>query len=100
MMINVELLVGRRVLDRDGRNAGRLEEILVADTEEGTVVREYHVGAAAFFEHFSLHHFGAQLTRLAGAHGRSPKVHRVPWQKMDLSDPEHPRLTCRIEELE
>jgi hypothetical protein len=23
----------------------------------------------------------------------------VPWDKLDLSDPEHPRLTCPIAEL-
>jgi hypothetical protein len=35
---------------------------------------------------------------IAGLPVRSEPL-RVPWDRMDLSDPHHPRLTCALREL-
>lgn len=94
--VRLELLIGQRVTDAAGERVGRIEE-LVADAENGQCrVREYHVGSLALLEHLG-GRLGAGLLRLIW-----PGIHRayvVPWEKMDLRDPEHPRLTCARAEL-
>jgi sporulation protein YlmC with PRC-barrel domain len=88
--VRLELLVGRCVFDPEGRKLGHIEEI-VAETIDGElVVTEFHVGSGAVAERLSIHHFGSRLFSLFGAHGHSSKPRKVPWQQMDLEDPERP----------
>jgi hypothetical protein len=42
---------------------------------------------------------GLRLLHWLGV-GKSNRGYRVPWDKMDLTDPEQPRLRCAKEELE
>jgi len=53
-------------------------------------VSEYHVGKYGLKERLSVYHFGVGLLRFLGAraHVRDPK--RIPWQELDLSDPQRP----------
>jgi hypothetical protein len=97
--VHVELLLGRRVLDPFGRPIGRLEELLADDLENETVISEYHVGSYAVLERLSAWRIGRAVLDLFGAR-RSPRGYRVPWDKLDLSDPAKPRLTCPVEQLE
>lgn len=94
--LRLELLLGRRVVDSAGEHVGRIEE-LVADAEGGECrVREYHVGSLAMLESL-----GGRLARSV-LRFVWPGVHRgyaVPWEKMDLADPDHPRTTCLRAEL-
>jgi hypothetical protein len=93
-----ELLIGRRVVDPDGEVVGRLEEIIAEYVDDEYVVREYHVGAFAAFERLSGGMLGRGLLRLLGGkHVYDGYV--VPWELMDLSDPEHPRVTVAKTEL-
>jgi len=95
--LRLEQLIGCRVVDAAGERVGRIEE-LVADAAEGECrVREYHVGSVALLEHLG-GGLGSRLLRLIW-----PGAHRgwvVPWEKMDLRDPGHPRLTCTRAELQ
>jgi len=86
----VELLIGRKVLDEDGKTIGRIEEVLAIEKGEELVVSEYHVGKYGLKERLSVYHFGVGLLRFLGAraHVRDPK--RIPWQELDLSDPQRP----------
>ncbi len=77
--INVELLLGCKVFDADGRAVGRIEEILAIEKGDELVVSEVHVGAYGLMERLAAYHLG---------HVRDPK--RIPWQELDLSDPERP----------
>ena len=77
--INVELLIGRKVFDADGRAVGRIEEILAIEKGDELVVSEYHVGAYGLMERLAAYHIGRV---------RDPK--RIPWQELDLSDPRKP----------
>lgn len=90
--VHLELLIGRRVRDREGSPAGRIEEVVAERVDLECVVREYHLGPAALLERLSLG--AARLFR-----GRGNGLTVVPWDAMDLSDPEHPRLTCRLADL-
>ena len=93
----VEDLLGRIVHDPDGRRVGHLEEIVADRHEDHLEVVEFHVGEVAFFERLSaaglLGSFASWL--IPGAH----RGVKVPWEQMDLSDPEHPRTTIPRGEL-
>ena len=86
--VRLERLLGRRVLDRDGRVAGRLEEVRAHREGDACVIDEYHLGAAALLERLS-----ARV--LFRRHAR-----KVPWDKLDLSNPDRPRLLCSADDLE
>ena len=92
--IHIELLLGRRVLGLDGEPVGRIEEVCAEPRGGDLAITEYHVGAYAALERLS-----ASSMRLFGFGRQRRRGHRVPWDKLDLSDPEHPRLTCPVAEL-
>lgn len=100
--IRVTELVGRRVRDATGRSIGRIEELIceieLRDGGRDYVVREMHVGALAFLEALAGSTLARALLRTIGR-GSGYRRYRVPWEAIDLADPEHPRLTVRVEEL-
>ena len=83
--VHLELLLGRKVYDPDGVRVGRIFSVLAEREGDDCVIREYPLGA------------GALLARL-GIPIRRDLI-RVPWDQLDLSDPEKPRLRCAMEEL-
>lgn len=91
--VHLELLIGKLVRDPDNVKAGRI--LSVHAEIEGTecVVREYDLGAAALMENL-----GISILRVAHGVFRMEPL-RVPWDQLDLSDPDHPRLRCRVAEL-
>jgi sporulation protein YlmC with PRC-barrel domain len=97
--VKLELLLGRSVVDVNGARVGRIEEVLADRDGDELLVTHYLVGRYALFERFSIYHVGIGLLRYLGSRSQSAHPHRIPWDKMDLSDPEHPRLTCSIDEL-
>jgi sporulation protein YlmC with PRC-barrel domain len=96
--VHFEMLLGVEVLDPSGRAAGRLEEVVAEARGGELVVSEYHIGSYAMVERLSAWTIGRAVLQLFGA-SRGPG-YRVPWNKMDLSDPGRPRLTCPLAELE
>ena len=56
------------------------------------VVTEFHIGTGALLERLAVRPFPGVLRRRL-------RVHRVPWDQIDFSDPERPRLLCRLEQL-
>jgi sporulation protein YlmC with PRC-barrel domain len=95
--IHIELLLGTQVVDSEGRSVGRLEEVLAEPQGEELVVTEYLLGSYAIIERLSAWTIGRALLDLFGAGTR--EGYRVPWDKLDLSDPVRPRLTCSLDEL-
>lgn len=94
----VELLIGCRVVDANGEVVGRLEEIVADYVDDEYVVREFHVGAYAALERLGAGRLGRSLLRLIGG-DRIYTGYIVSWRQMDLSDPEHPRVTVAKAEL-
>lgn len=90
--LHVELLSGRKIVDRNGKKVGRIEEIL-AEYRGGRelIVHEVHVGRRGFAERFSLGLFGARI--------RDKSPAKLRWEDLDFTDPERPRLKVSIEEL-
>ena len=91
--VRVQELAGRRVRDANGKIAGRIMSIQASIDGGECVVEEYHLGAAALLERL-----GISAARLVGVPMKREPL-RVPWRKMDLSDPRKPRLVCAVEEL-
>lgn len=97
--INAELLLGRRVLAPDGRSAGRIEEIVAEPQGSVLAVREYHLGSYALMERLAATPFGRAMLDFFNGSGIG-QGYRVPWDKLDLTDPEKPRLLCALADLE
>lgn len=96
--VNLELLVGKRIFGLNGKSIGHLEEIRADLVEGECLVTEYLVGAYAVAERLAVLSIGRALLKLFGA-TRKHGGYRVPWDKLDLTDPERPRLLCSIAEL-
>src|SRR5436309_15353753 len=92
--VKLELLLGRRVVDVNGVRVGRIEEILADREGDELLVTQYLVGSYGLFQRLSIFHFGMGLLHYLGGRAHSANPHRIPWDKLDLSNCEHPRLTC------
>jgi sporulation protein YlmC with PRC-barrel domain len=88
--VNIELLIGCKVYDAEGRKIGRIEEVLAVEKGDELVVSEYHVGTEGLMERLSAYNIGVGLIRLLGARGHAADPKRIPWQELDLSDPRKP----------
>ena len=95
--INVELLLGKKVTGPSSRKVGRIEEITAELRKGEAYVTEFHIGAYAFFERVASLSIGRPILSLLGSWIKKSYV--VPWDKLDLSDPAHPKLTCSATEL-
>jgi sporulation protein YlmC with PRC-barrel domain len=95
----VEILLGKRVVDSGGRKVGRIEEVVAEEHGGELVVVEYLVGRYGLQKRFSIRRFGISMLRMLGARYHTPEPKRIPWHRLDLSDPQHPRTTCPLEEL-
>jgi sporulation protein YlmC with PRC-barrel domain len=94
--IRLEHLLGRRVLDTRGRPVGRLEEVRAERKGGEWIVRQYVLGAGGLVERLAA---GALVASLLGRWAPELERYTVPWDALDLSDPEHPRLTKTLAEL-
>ncbi|HVT88441.1 MAG TPA: hypothetical protein VHD56_06280 [Tepidisphaeraceae bacterium] len=97
-IIHLDRLLSRKVFDIDGICAGRIEEAVTRTQAGEHFVEEFLLGRGGLFERLSIPHVALKFVRLLGARGRLAS-HRVKWEQMDLSDPTHPRLRCRINQL-
>lgn len=96
--LHLELLIGKCVLDSTGQPVGRIEEIRAAQQGDDWVIQEYLIGTAAVLERLSAWTLGIRILHLLGAH-KIYEGYRVPWDKLELSDPQHPRLRCSIDAI-
>jgi len=90
--VRVEFLFGRRVRDARNKVVGRIECIFAKWDGQDCVVERYDLGPGAMLERF-----GVSAASLVGWPAAEPL--RVPWDQLDLSDPERPCLRCTLEEL-
>jgi hypothetical protein len=88
--VRLELLIGRKIRDEEGRVLGRIEEVMAERVAEQCFVREYHVGPAALLERLSVEVVQTRLFRLLGVPARKPHV--IPAELVDISDPRRPRV--------
>jgi sporulation protein YlmC with PRC-barrel domain len=96
--VHIERLLGRRVHGLNGRSIGRLEEVRAVVSGSSVLVSEFLVGSYALFERLSEISIGRAVLKVIGA--RRKGGYRIPWDKLDLTNPARPRLLCKVEELE
>jgi len=92
--INLELLLGRKVFALNGKSIGRLEEVCAELSPGECHVTEFLVGDYAMFERLSAWTIARSFLSLFGSLIKSG--YRIPWDKLDLSDPKHLKLTCKV----
>lgn len=95
--LRVERVIGRKVRDADGTVVGRIGELIVENVDGDDVLREVHIGPAAMLERVG--GFVTQLPYFALVR-LSQWQYRVTWDQVDWSDPDHPRLRVRKQDLE
>jgi hypothetical protein len=95
--VHVELLLGRKTRDADGRLVGRIEELVAKRVDDEIVVIEYHIGPAALLER--LLHSATRLPIVGLLPRRQRAEYCVLWDQMDLSDPAHPRTLLARDQL-
>lgn len=85
-------LVGRRVIDREGRSVGRIQELRAERRGSEWIVTHYLIGVAGVLERL-----GVGMKLLVGWRASG---YIVRTDQVDLSDPHHARLTCSRNDLE
>ena len=96
--IHAEQLLGRRVTAVNGRVVGRLQEIRVRKATRGWYVEEFLTGDYALLDRLAGWTIGRAVLRIFGASNKTSS-YRIPWNKLDLSDPRRPRLLCDVADL-
>jgi hypothetical protein len=96
--VHLERLLGKRVYDPANKPAGRIEEIRAHGAYGECVIVVYLLGSGGLMHRLSVPGFLGLFTSLLGGYN-NPATHRVSWDLMDLSDPEHPRVTVPAESL-
>ncbi|TPI63384.1 PRC-barrel domain containing protein [Mesorhizobium sp. B3-1-3] len=96
--VNLEHLAGRPVFSERGKSIGYIEEIVAERDGDDLVATEFHVGIFAAFERLSASTIGAALLDFFALR-RHEGLYRIPWDKIDISDPTRPRLLCPDQEL-
>ena len=89
--VRLELILGRKVRDPSGAVVGRLEEVVVEDGGGRRLITEFHVGKYAALERLMGGTLGRSLLRFGGRRARRGFI--VPWELMDLRDPQDLRIT-------
>jgi sporulation protein YlmC with PRC-barrel domain len=94
--INLEQIVGRHVFALNGHRIGRIEEVFAEMRGRNLVVREFRVGRYAILDRLSAWSIGRSMLSIAGRRIE----YRIPWDKIDLSEPFKPRLNCPLEDIQ
>jgi sporulation protein YlmC with PRC-barrel domain len=96
--LHVFEFMGRRVVDSEGKPVGRIEEIEAERGDEVCLIKNYLVEHRGILDRISTWALAVPMQKMLSA-SESSKPYRVPWDKMDLSDPEHPRILVPKSEL-
>ncbi|MBP0588273.1 hypothetical protein J8I87_00755 [Paraburkholderia sp. LEh10] len=96
---NVDLLLGRRVVSRDGKTVGRIETIQVIRDGDEWVISEFHIGPDALLERLAVVVL-PRLLRDVLFHWRHSRSYRIAWHRIDLTDARNPRLVCEAHDLD
>jgi sporulation protein YlmC with PRC-barrel domain len=95
--VRVEQLLGKLVRTAAGRPVGRIEDLRAEPDGDDYVVREIVLGELGF--RARLFGMAAQLPTIqALGLARRYRTRAIPWQWLDLSDPERPRFRGPQEE--
>jgi sporulation protein YlmC with PRC-barrel domain len=89
--VRLERVLGRLVRDATGRPAGRIEDVEAEPDGDAYLVTYALLGPTRWVAQLLAVGYRLPTLRALGL-GRKPRIRRVPWPWLDLSDPERPRL--------
>jgi hypothetical protein len=89
--VRLDRLLGRQVLAGNNQPVGRLEEFRAEKRGAAFLITEYVIGVTGLAERL-----GVGVNLLFGRQGGG---YVARWDQLDVSDTDHPRLTCSVEEL-
>jgi hypothetical protein len=84
-------VLGRKVVDSEGRYAGRLEEIEAEKGDDFCLIKSYLVEHRGLLDRLQTWALAAPMRKSIPIREKS-RPYRVPWDQMDLTDPAHPRI--------
>lgn len=96
--IALEQLVGRKVHDPDGEVVGRIEELRCERRDADCLVEAYYVGTSGLIQRLNAWSLVRPIRHVLKG-SRFYHLYEIPWEKLDLSDPENPRSTVPKREL-
>jgi hypothetical protein len=88
--VRFEALIGRPVTGPGGAFA-QIEDVLVEPDGEEYLVRSYILGPLGAWNRLVAFFWELPTLRALGL-ARKARIRVVPWELIDLSDPEHPKL--------
>jgi hypothetical protein len=91
--VRFEALIGRAVTGPGGAFA-QIEDVRVEPEGEEYLVRSFILGPLGAWAKLAAFFWLLPTLRALGL-GRKNRIRVVPWELIDLSDPEHPRLVER-----
>lgn len=94
--VHVELLLGEKVFALNGLPIGRLEEIRTEINKGHCFVSEFLIGNYAVLERLAAWRIGRALLQVCG---KRKDGYRIRWDQIDISNPNHPRVLCDVDEL-
>lgn len=89
--IQAESLIGRGVRDANGEWVGRIEDLVARDEGGALRVRYFLVGPLGSASRLVVGNYVPYVLRLLGV-GTRAESYEVPWELMDLRDPQNPRV--------
>jgi hypothetical protein len=96
--LHLELIVGRRVRDPAGETVGRIEEVRCERRDDDCLVEAYYVGTSGLLQRLNAWKLARPVRYLLKG-SRFYHLYDIPWDQLDLSDPENPRTTVPRAEL-
>ena len=97
--LRLERLLGKLLVDAAGVAVGRIEDVEAIPEGDEYLVTHALVGAEGRLSRLLAFTHQLPTLRALGL-GRKPRIRRVPWTWLDLSDPERPRLRPTVAEDE
>jgi hypothetical protein len=91
--LRLDRLVGRVVYTGNGRRLGRLHDFRAEQRGADWIIIEYVIGTVGLFERL-----GLAVRLILGMRGRGGYI--ASWNQLDLTNPEHLKITCAVSELQ
>lgn len=94
--IRLERLLGRMLVDASGLPVGPIEDVDAQPDGVTYVVTHVLIGPARRLDRLRAALHLLPLLRALSL-GKPPRVRRLPWEWLDLTDPDHPRLRAHVQ---
>lgn len=91
--VRLELLIGKAVINVAGRRVAHVEEVQVEADGHDYVVTRYLTGSSGYLERVAGVVEDIPFLRLLPFVRRFARSRPIPWQWLNIADPERPRLT-------